>query len=156
MNMVCLLLMIVLCFKKRVNRSLEIRKRSWQDRSMASDSWLTAVDKVSREKHKNCLPTSDLPHQAAPQEHEEATCPFGIRRKRCNVSSRRRATKWSLRFYFKPSTQMMSWRSGTNRQPFSLSTRTNVTAFNDQCILLITLSLAQKSADGSSVSRRKS
>src|ERR1051326_966565 len=101
MNMVSLLLMIVLCFKKCVNRSLEIRKRSWQDRLMASDSWLTAVGKGSRAKHRNCLPISDLPHQVAPQKREEATCPSGIHRKRCSASSRQRATKRNLRFYFR-------------------------------------------------------
>jgi hypothetical protein len=63
---------------------------------MALGFWLTAVDKVSRERHKNYLPTSDLPRQAVPQEHDEAICQSGIRRRRCNVSSKPRATKLSL------------------------------------------------------------
>src|SRR6266567_5488819 len=123
---------------------------------MASGYWLTAAGKVSHERHKSYWPEFVLRHQAVLQERGEAICLSGIHRRRCNVSSRQRATKSSLRSSSKPNMTMQSLRCGISRQPFSLNTKIDATASSDRSTRLTTLFLALGNAGGSSVNPHKS
>src|SRR5258708_36348421 len=109
-----------------------------------------------QEKHGTYWFISALLHQAVLQERATAICRCGIRRKRCNVSSRRKVPKWNLPFCFRQSMTRASWSSGTSRPPSHWSTKIDAIASNDRSTLLTTLSLAIKNVGGLSANQRRS
>src|SRR6266567_8092323 len=58
--------------------------------------------------------------------------------------------------YWLPSTMMLFWKYGISRPPFLWNTWTSVAAFNDQCILPITSSLAERNVVGLSANPQTS
>src|SRR2546427_62538 len=115
-----------------------------------------SVNSVSLKRHKNCSYPFVHLLQVVPLEPITAICLFGIHRKRCNASLRRRAPKSNSPSYLLLSMMMLFWKYGISRHPFPWNTWTNAGVFNGPCILLTTSFLAVKNVAGLNVNQRKS
>ncbi len=93
-----------------------------------------------------------------PTAHHQAVmgiCLSGIRAKKCNASSKLRATKSSLRFCWRQNTMTLCWRCGISPLPFHSNIMTSVVACNDRCIPQTTLCSTTTRQAGRSANQRR-